>query len=73
MAETDGAAATAGMGAGMALALAAGLLGSSCGVVLGFSLAGCALGILRGSFPPVKLRVGKGGGMLLGEIGRAHV
>ena len=71
LAETDGAAATAGMGAGMALALAAGLLGSSCGVVLGFSLAGCALGILRGSFPPVKLRVGKGGGMLLGGAAAA--
>lgn len=71
LAETDGAAATAGLGAGMSLALAAGILGSSSGAVLGFSLAGCALGILKGSFPPVKLRVGRGGGMLLGGAAAA--
>lgn len=68
---TDGTAATTALGAGLSLGLAGGILGSAPGSILGFSLAGGALGLLLYSFPPAKLRCGKGGGMLFGGMAAA--
>lgn len=70
-AATDGAAATVALTAGFSLALAGGILGSGPSSVLGFALAGSALGLLLYSFPPAKLRCGKGGGMLFGSVAAA--
>ncbi|MDD6032205.1 MAG: hypothetical protein PUC47_01790 [Oscillospiraceae bacterium] len=68
---SDGTAATCAMVTGFSLALTGGVLGSGPAAVLGFALAGCALGLLLYSFPPAKLRCGKGGGMLLGGAAAA--
>lgn len=62
----DGAAPTASLTAGLALGLAGGMLGSSSAGVLGCALGGLSLAILLYCLPPVKLRCGRGGSMLLG-------
>lgn len=69
--ETGDIAATSAMLTGFSLAVVGGILGSGPMSVLGFSLAGCALGVLLYSFPPPKLLCGKSGGMLFGGAAAA--